>query len=129
MQRESQKVTLLRWAVILNDLVILNLLLTVFYWLSPGLYPALASTEYHLVYFVFNVIYLLCVSWKKPVVYMRKVRPEEIVARSFVTVFWFGVLSFLTIDYLEGHLFSWAWVFTFYPALCVGILVGRLVAR
>ena len=28
MQRESQKVTLLRWAVILNDLVILNLLLT-----------------------------------------------------------------------------------------------------
>ena len=37
MQRESQKVTLLRWAVILNDLVILNLLLTVFYWLSPGL--------------------------------------------------------------------------------------------
>lgn len=129
MQRESQKVTLLRWAVILNDLVILNLLLTVFYWLSPGLYPALASTEYHLVYFVFNVIYLLCVSWKKPVVYMRKVRPEEIVARSFVTVFWFGILSFLTIDYLEGHLFSWAWVFTFYPALWVGILVGRLVAR
>ena len=58
MQKESQKVTLLRWAVIVSDLVMLNLLLSVFYVFGQRLVPDVAHEQFHVVYFVFNVISL-----------------------------------------------------------------------
>lgn len=129
MQRESQKVTLLRWAIIGADLVMLNSLLFVFYVFGQNLVPQVAYDEYHLLYFVFNVIYLFCVSWKKPVLYMRKVRPEQIVARVFITVFWFSIFSFLSVNYLVEHIFPWKWALCFYPLLWLCVLVSRLVMR
>lgn len=127
MQKESQKVTLLRWAVIVSDLIMLNLLLSVFYVFGQRLVPDVAHEQFHVVYFVFNVIYLFCVSWKKPVLYMRKVRPEQIVGRAFITVFWFAIFSFLTVNYLVEHSFPWLWALFFYPPLWLCIVISRLV--
>lgn len=130
MQRESQKLTLLRWAVIITDLVVLNVLLFVFYLFgSSRVVPEIAHTEYHLVYFIFNLIYLFCVSWKRPILYMRKVRPEQIAARVFATICWFAVLSFLSINYLKEGIFPWLWAVFFYPLLWICILVSRMVMR
>ena len=129
MQKESQKVTLLRWAVIVSDMIILNLLLSAFYIFGQHLVPEVAHEEYHVVYFVFNVIYLFCVSWKKPVLYMRKVRPEQIVGRAFVTVFWFSIFSFLIVNYLVEHSCPWQWAVCFYPPLWMCIVVSRLLMR
>ena len=129
MQRESQKVTLLRWAIVGGDLIVLNALLSISYVSGINCVPALAYEEYHLLYFVFNVIYLFCTSWKKPVLYMRKVRPEQIVARAFITVFWYSIFSFFIVNYLVEHIFPWKWAVFFYPLLWIGILASRLVMR
>ncbi len=129
MQKESQKVTLLRWAVIVSDLVLLNLLLSVFYIFGRSLVSEVAHEQIHVAYFVFNVIYLFCVFWKKPVLYMRKVRPEQIVGRVFITIFWFFIFSFLIVNNLVKHSFSWQWAVCFYPLLWVCITVNRLAIR
>ena len=129
MQKESQKVTLLRWAVIVSDLIVLNLLLSVFYVSGQRLVPEVAHEQYHVLYFVFNAVYLFCVSWKPPILYMRKVRPEQIVGRAFITVFWFSIFSFLSINYLIEHSFPWYWAICFYPPLWLCIVISRLVMR
>ena len=129
MQKESQKVMLLRWATICSDLVVLNVLLTVFYVFAQRLVPPAPHEEIHVVYFAFNVIYLFCVSWKKPVLYMRKVRPEQIVGRAFITVLWFAIFSFLIVNYLTDDAFSWEWALCFYPPLWIGVLISRLLMR
>lgn len=72
MRQESQTYLLIKWTVIALDLLVLNVLLSVLYMLSPSFIPRSAYENYQIVYFVLNVVYAFCVSKKGPILYMRK---------------------------------------------------------
>lgn len=129
MQRESQKIALLRWAIVFMDLIMLNILLLIFFSFSNNPAPFWEYSECHFVFFIFNIIYLFCVFWKPPVLYMRKVRSEQIASRVFITILWFGILSFLAINYFYKGIISFPWAFCFYPTLWLFVMAARLFMR
>lgn len=129
MQKESQTFLLIRWAVIALDLLVLNVLLTAFLIISPSFVPESVHEDYQIIYFVLNVVYLFCVSKKGPILYMRNVRPEEIVGRVFTLILWFAPLSFLTMHYMSPSIFPWKFALWFYFSLLVCIIISRLSSR
>jgi len=129
MRQESQTYLLIKWAVIALDLLVLNVLLSVFFMLSPSFIPERAYENYQIVYFVLNVVYIFCVSQKGPILYMRKIRPEEIVGRVFSLILWFAPLSFLVMHYMSPYVFPWIFALCFYSCLFVCVTVSRLCSR
>lgn len=129
MQQETQTYSLIKWCVITVDLIVLNVLISVFVFGLSSFVPASVHENYELFYFVLNVIYLVCVSIKGPILQMRKVRPEQIVGRVFTLIICYAPLSFLSIHYLNPNLFSWKFVLVFYACLFVCITVSRLCSR
>ena len=78
MRRESQAYLLIKWSVVVVDLLVLNILLSLFLRCFPSwLLENLGWDNCSLVYFVFNIVYLFSVSVKGPILQMRKVRPEQ----------------------------------------------------
>lgn len=129
MRQESQTYLLIKWAVIALDLVVLNVLLLIFYVLSPPFIPESAYDNYQIVYFVLNVVYIFSVSKKGPILYMRKTRPEEIVSRVFSLIIWFAPLSFLAMHYMSPFVFPWKFALCYYCSLFVCVTIARLCSR
>lgn len=129
MRQESQTYLLIKWTVIALDLLVLNVLLSVLYMLSPSFIPRSAYENYQIVYFVLNVVYAFCVSKKGPILYMRKIRPEEIVGRVFSLILWFAPLSFLAMHYMSPYVFPWKFALCFYSCLFVCVTFSRLCSR
>ncbi len=129
MKEESQTYSLIKWGVVAIDLVVMNFLLTIFLFVLSRFFLRGIDHNYHLIYFVFNVVYLLCVSLKGPILQMRNVRSEQIVGRVFATMVWFSVLSFLSINYIEPYIFPWKLALCFYICLFISISISRLCSR
>lgn len=72
MQQESQTFLLIKWGVIAIDLLVLNTLLSCFLILFPSFRTEDLQENYQILYFVLNAVYLLCVYFKSPILYMRK---------------------------------------------------------
>ena len=130
MRRESQAYLLIKWSVVVVDLLVLNILLSLFLrcfrsWLPENL----GWDNCSLVYFVFNIVYLFSVSVKGPILQMRKVRPEQIVGRVFTTVLFFSLLSFLGLNYVAPFRYPLSFSLAFFVVLFVLVTISRLSSR
>ncbi len=129
MQQESQTFLLIKWGVIAIDLLVLNTLLSCFLILFPSFRTEDLQENYQILYFVLNAVYLLCVYFKSPILYMRKVRPEQIVGDLFSMILWYAPLSFLAMNYINPDVFLWQFALLFYGCLFVCITASRLCSR
>lgn len=129
MPQESQTYSIIRWSVIAVDLLVLNALISLFVFAFPSFVPLAVLDNYELFYFVLNMVYLLCVSIKGPLLQMRKIRSEQIVGRVFTTILWFSVLSFLSVNYVNPAMFRWQPAFVFYVSLFFLLVASRLSSR
>ncbi len=129
MQKESQSYSIIRWVVVLLDLVLLNAYLSafllLFHWFSTGFrvwyYPSL--------YVILTLIYFACAYIKPPVLYLRGVRPEQIVGRNAYVMLMFSVLSFLFINYLHPGSLRLLPALVFYAGLAVLSISLRFIER
>ena len=129
MPQESQTYSIIRWSVIAVDLLVLNALISLFVFAFTSFMPSAVQDNYELFYFVLNMVYLLCVSIKGPLLQMRKIRSEQIVGRVFTTILWFSVLSFLSVNYVNPAMFRWQPAFVFYVSLFFLLVASRLSSR
>ncbi len=129
MQQETQMYSIIKWCVIGIDLLVLNAVITLFYGLGSSFLSYLSEESLSLFYFTLNAIYLICISYKGPILQMRKVGSEQIVGRLFILMLWFSVLSFLSVNYLIPKQVSLGWALQFYLVLFVCLCISRLISK
>jgi len=129
MQQESQTFLLIKWGVITIDFLVLNGLLSCLILFSSSFAAEHLQENYPIFYFVLNAVYLVCVYFKGPILYMRKVRPEQIIGRVFSLIVWYAPLSFLSMNYINPDILPWKNALLFYGSLFVCITISRLCTR
>ncbi len=130
MQRETQTYSLIKWGVVVVDLIIMNLIVLVVILTSAQSVQNFFFDHTKLMFFTYNVLYVFCAGvLVPPIIQMRKVRPENVVERVVVMLIFFAVLSFLTLNFICPIDYGFWPRFKFYALMLVCITASRLLLR
>ncbi len=129
MQKESQTYTLIRWGAVLTDVVVLNVLLTLFMCFVPRFATPLHAWYAPALYVIFSLIYIACAYAKPPVFHLRNAKANDIFGRVVAVTVTFAVLSFLIINYLRPRTLSGVQSALFYLTFALTIILTRYAER
>ncbi|MBR2360200.1 MAG: undecaprenyl-phosphate glucose phosphotransferase [Bacteroidaceae bacterium] len=121
---------ILKYAVIISDLCVLNLLIAFFHFVGSQYWTSHWNSDELLTsFFVYNICYLYCIGIWPPILYFNKVRSDEIVRRVFSSLFWFAVLTIVAFSCLNNAVTVTLPGILFFVILIVLVTFSRLTLR
>lgn len=129
MRQISQINKVIKWLVVALDVLVLNFLLILFYVVGEKWIPDVVHFNVRDIFIIYNLCYLFCVTIHPPILQMYKVRPDEIVRRVFITVFWFAVLAEICAGFIDHSLLDLQINLIFFSLFGALLLASRLTSR
>ena len=129
MRQISRINNLMKWMVVALDLLVLNLLISLYTVVGIGFVPEAVINHTRDIFIVYNLCYLFCVTLNPPILHMYKVRPDEIVRKVFFTVFWFAVLAEVCSGFIDRSMLDLTFNLLFFISLGVLVMFSRLSSR